>query len=65
MKEGLYGDYANREEISEIVRFKSTDESGTGDDKWTSFADYVQRMKEGQKAIYYISGTDEKPSATE
>ncbi|MBQ0051056.1 MAG: molecular chaperone HtpG [Treponema sp.] len=60
MKEGLYGDYANREEISEIVRFKSTDASGTGDDNWTSFADYVQRMKPEQKAIYYITGTDEK-----
>ena len=60
MKEGLYSDYANREEISEIVRFKSTAPEGTGDDNWTSFADYVQRMKEGQKAIYYITGTDEK-----
>jgi len=60
MKEGLYSDYANREEISEIVRFKSTDASGTGDDNWTSFADYVQRMKPEQKAIYYITGTDEK-----
>ncbi len=60
MKEGLYSDYANRDEISEIVRFKSTDAAGTGDDKWTSFADYVQRMKTGQKAIYYITGTDEK-----
>lgn len=59
MKEGLYSDYANREEISEIVRFKSTDESGTGDDKWTSFADYVSRMKSDQKSIYYITGTDE------
>ncbi len=60
MKEGLYGDYANRDEIAEIVRFKSTDESGTGDENWTSFADYVQRMKPEQKAIYYITGTDEK-----
>ena len=60
MKEGLYGDYANRDEICEIVRFKSTDESGTGDDRWTSFADYVQRMKPDQKAIYYITGSDEK-----
>lgn len=60
MKEGLYSDYANREEIAEIVRFKSTDKSGTGDDNYTSFADYVQRMKPEQKAIYYISGSDEK-----
>ena len=59
MKEGLYGDYANRDEIAEIIRFKSTDPSGTGDDKWTSFADYVQRMKPDQKAIYYITGGDE------
>ncbi len=59
MKEGLYGDYANRDEIAEIVRFKSTDASGTGADNWTSFADYVQRMKPEQKAIYYITGTDE------
>ncbi len=60
LKEGLYTDFANRGEISEIVRFKSTHESGTGDDNWTSFADYVSRMKEDQKAIYYITGSDEK-----
>ena len=60
MKEGLYQDFANRDEIAEIIRFKSTDPSGTGDDKWTSFADYVQRMKPEQKSIFYITGTDEK-----
>jgi len=60
MKEGLYSDYANRDEIAEIVRFKSTDASGTGDGNYTSFADYVQRMKPEQKAIFYISGSDEK-----
>ena len=60
LKEGLYSDFANREEIADLIRFKSTSEEGTGDDKWTSFADYVQRMKPEQKAIYYITGTDEK-----
>lgn len=60
LKEGLYSDYANREELCEIIRFKSTASEGTGDDAWTSFADYVQRMKSEQKAIYYITGTDEK-----
>jgi molecular chaperone HtpG len=60
IKEGLYGDYANRDELAEIVRFKSTDASGNGDGKWTSFGDYVQRMKPDQKAVYYITGTDEK-----
>jgi molecular chaperone HtpG len=60
MKEGLYSDYANREEIAEIVRFKSTDTSGTGEDNYTNFAAYVERMKPEQKAIFYISGSDEK-----
>ena len=60
MKEGLYQDYANRDEIAEIIRFKSTDASGTGENNWTSFADYVQRMKPDQKSIFYISGSDEK-----
>lgn len=60
MKEGLYSDYANRDEIAEIIRFKSTDASGNGDGNYTSFADYVQRMKPEQKAIFYISGSDEK-----
>ena len=60
MKEGLYSDYENRDEIAEIIRFKSTDASGTGDGNYTSFADYVQRMKTDQKAIFYISGSDEK-----
>lgn len=60
LKEGLYQDYANRDELAEIIRFKSTDASGTGDNNWTSFADYVQRMKPEQKSIFYITGTDEK-----
>lgn len=60
MKEGLYSDYENRDEIAEIIRFKSTDAAGTGDDNYTSFADYVQRMKPEQKSIFYISGSDEK-----
>ncbi|MCL2139686.1 MAG: molecular chaperone HtpG [Treponema sp.] len=51
LKEGLYQDYANREAIQELVRFKSTATEG-----WTGFADYVMRMKSDQKNIYYISG---------
>lgn len=60
LKEGLYSDFANRDEIAEIIRFKSTADEGNGENKWTSFADYVQRMKLDQKSIYYISGSDEK-----
>ena len=55
LKEGLYQDFANREAIQELVRFKSTAEEG-----WTSFAGYVSRMKSSQKHIYYITGGDEK-----
>jgi len=55
LKEGLYQDFANREALQELVRFKSTMAEG-----WTSFADYVARMKPDQKNIYYISGGNEQ-----
>ncbi len=51
LKEGLYGDFANRETLLELVRFKSTKVEGL-----TSLADVKLRMKEGQKSIYYITG---------
>ncbi|MDR1893167.1 MAG: molecular chaperone HtpG, partial [Spirochaetales bacterium] len=54
LKEGLYGDYANREILMELVRFKSTFDQG-----YTGLADYVSRMPEDQKVIYYISGGSE------
>lgn len=56
LKEGLYSDYEHRDELLELIRFRTTN----GENTWTSLADYVQRMKEGQKAIYYITGGDEK-----
>src|ERR1700727_920988 len=51
LKEGLYGDYANRETLLDLVRFKSTKVDGL-----TSLADVLSRKKEGQKSIYYITG---------
>lgn len=68
IKEGLYSDYGHREDLAELVRFKSTWEAeaveGEGEkpfvSSWVSFADYVSRMKTEQKAIYYITGGDEK-----
>jgi molecular chaperone HtpG len=54
IKEGIYSDYANREILLELVRFKSTKAEGL-----TSFADVKARMKDGQKSIYYISGGTE------
>jgi molecular chaperone HtpG len=54
LKEGLYSDYANREALLELVRFKSSSVEG-----WTSLADYKSRMGSEQKAIYYIAGDSE------
>lgn len=51
LKEGLYEDADNRGKLLDLARFRST--RGPG---WTSLADYVSRMKEGQEAILYISG---------
>ena len=51
LKEGIYGDFANRDALLELVRFKSTKVEGL-----TSLADVKSRMKEDQKSIYYITG---------
>ena len=50
LKEGLGEDHANRERIARLLRYAST----THDGQTVSLADYKARMKEGQKAIYYI-----------
>ena len=54
LKEGLYSDFANRETLLELVRFKSTKVDGL-----TSLADVKSRMKEDQKSICYITGGNE------
>ena len=51
LKEGLYGDFANRETLLDLIRFKSTSVEGL-----TSLAEAKSRMKDGQKSIYYITG---------
>merc|ERR1712141_16174 len=47
------GDSKNRKKISELLRYSSTK---TGDKDMGSLKEYVERMKEDQKAIYYITG---------
>ncbi len=54
LKEGLYSDFANRDTILDLVRFKSTKVDG-----FTSLEQYKARMLPDQKAIYYITGSDE------
>jgi molecular chaperone HtpG len=52
LKLGLHEDSANRQKLAEFLRYQT---SKSGDDT-VSFKDYVARMKEGQKDIYYITG---------
>ncbi|HEY3626200.1 MAG TPA: molecular chaperone HtpG [Terracidiphilus sp.] len=54
LKEGLYSDFVNRETLLDLIRVKSTKADGL-----TSLAEVKARMKEGQKAIYYITGGNE------
>ena len=54
LKEGLVDDFTMRDKLLELVRFNSTGEEGL-----TSLAGYVERMKDGQEAIYYLTGEDE------
>ena len=53
LKEGIYEDETNRAALLKLARFRSTHGEG-----WTSLAEYVGRMKEGQGAIYTISGDE-------
>ena len=54
LKEGLYQDMDHREDLLELVRFKSTTEEG-----YVSFSEYAGRMKADQKSIYYLTGDNE------
>jgi molecular chaperone HtpG len=54
LKEGLHFDHANKEKLQELVMFES---SRTEAGSFVSLKDYVARMPEGQKEIYFITGT--------
>ncbi|ENV77559.1 molecular chaperone HtpG [Acinetobacter ursingii] len=51
LKEGLGEDFGNRERILKLLRYATSN----NDDVNTSLTDYKARMKEGQKAIYYVT----------
>lgn len=53
LKEGLYEDYEHRDDLLKLLRFRTT-----AGDELVSLEQYVARMKEGQDAIYTISGDD-------
>ena len=54
LKEGPAEDFANREKVAGLFRFSTTQSEGT--EQNVSLADYIARMREGQKKIYYITG---------
>ena len=53
LKEGAATDYTHKDALAKLLRFES---SRTDKGKTTSLADYVSRMAEGQKEIYYVIG---------
>merc|ERR1712183_1256390 len=52
LKLGIHEDTANRTKIADLLRFHT---SKSGEDQ-ISLKEYIARMKEGQKSIYYITG---------
>jgi molecular chaperone HtpG len=50
-----YADYANQEKFVDLLRFDSS--SNENAEQLVSLADYVERMKEDQKEIYYMTGS--------
>jgi len=54
LKEGLYGDFENREALLDLVMFKSSKR-----DSLVTLKEYKEAMKEDQKSIYYITGEEE------
>ena len=53
LKEGPAEDFANKETVAKLLRFASTHNDSS--EQTVSLEDYITRMKEGQKAIYYIT----------
>jgi molecular chaperone HtpG len=52
LKEGVSSDYENKERILALLLFQSSADP----EKLTTLKDYVERMKEGQEEIYYLTG---------
>jgi len=56
IKEGIYEDLERRSQLLKLARFRST----VSNEATRSLADYMAAMREGQSAIYYISGSSQE-----
>ena len=54
IKEGVYQDFEHKDALTDLLRFKSTKEDGL-----VSLKEYVDRMGEDQKSIYYVTGQNQ------
>ena len=54
LKEGLYGDFENKDALLELVMFKSSKRDGL-----VTLKEYKEAMQDDQKSIYYITGEEE------
>jgi molecular chaperone HtpG len=61
IKEGVVEDFANRDRITPLLRFAST--QGDGDKHVVSLDNYIERMPEGQDAIYYITAENHRAAS--
>ncbi len=59
LKEGLHFDPEYKDRLAKLLRYESSKSDGL-----TSLADYVKRMPEGQKAIYYLYGPSRRTVAS-
>ncbi|MEC8444397.1 MAG: molecular chaperone HtpG [Pseudomonadota bacterium] len=61
LKEGPAEDFANREKIAGLFRFATTQSDDATQN--VGLSDYVSRMRDGQKKIYYITGDSYESAA--
>jgi molecular chaperone HtpG len=61
IKEGVVEDISNRDRITPLLRFAST--MGDGDKHVVDLAGYIERMPEGQDAIYYITAENHQAAS--